>query len=276
MGCQVPEDFSIIEALALLTPYDVDKSKVRVGPDKDGAYVLIPELLHGQPVLSYGIDGEYRFDIELASRGHQIFMFDHTIDGINNHEDDPRLYWIKEGVDGTVKPDELLNTIENHIKTYAPDAHDLVLKMDVEGFEYDAFDTLPAYILTRFSQILFEAHALHSLDNPEFRAKFVRVFSKLNRYFTLFHVHANNFDGENTYTFLGGVPVANLIELSFVRSDLVARRKSTTLYPTPLDYPNVHPRDKKLWFFPFLPTAVDHDFAAADRRMEIVAANHAS
>lgn len=276
MENQVAEEFSIIEALALLTPYDVDKSKVRVGPDKDGAYVLIPELLHGQPVLSYGIDGEYRFDLELASRGHQIFMFDHTIEGINNPGDDPKLFWIKEGVDGREKPEELLNTIENHVKALAPDAPDLLLKMDVEGCEYDAFDTLPVHILMRFSQILFEVHALHSLDKPEFRAKFVRVFTKLNRYFTLFHVHANNFDGENTYTFLGGVPVANLIELSFVRSDLVSKRKSTTLYPTALDYPNVHPKDKKLWFFPFLPTGDDHDFAAADRRMELVATTHGS
>jgi hypothetical protein len=144
--------------------------------------------------------------------------------------------------------------------------------MDVEGFEYEAFDALPRNQLQRFQQIVFEIHSLHSLADRAFRARYLRVLRKLNEDFTLFHVHANNFDGQNTYSFIAGVPVSNLLELSYVRSDLVNRRPSETLYPTDIDFPNVHPQDKKLWFFPFLPTSVRLvEFLRAEQRMNAAA-----
>jgi hypothetical protein len=263
---------TITEALSLLTPYDVDQRKERIGPVKDGGYVLLPDLFDGRPVFSYGISTEYQFDIDMASRGHQIYMFDHTIEGISNPTQDPKLHWVKQGVGGSSDPETQLETLDNHIAAYAPAGDNLILKMDVEGYEYEAFESISEKNLKRFQQIVFEIHNLHSLHLPEFRNRFIKVLSKINRYFTLFHVHANNFDGTNTYTFMEGIPISNLLELSFVRSDLVTRRPSQTLYPTPLDYPCVHPHDKKLWFFPFLPTSVKpEEFAAANQRMEMVA-----
>jgi FkbM family methyltransferase len=269
----VATDATVIEALSLLTPYDINRNKERLGPLKDGGYVLVPELLDRNTVFSYGIDGEYQLDLLLASRGHKIMMFDHTISGIDNPNNDPNLNFIKEGVDGVKDELKHLNTIENHLSMYGGNDRNIILKMDVEEYEYAALDVLSEVCIRRFQQIVFEAHSLHNLGDVEFRRRFVRVFSKLNKYFTLYHVHANNFDGESTYTFLSGVPVPNLIELSFVRSDLIQRRPSQTLYPTPIDCPNVHPEDKRLWFFPFLPSVIPtQTFADADRRMADVAA----
>jgi hypothetical protein len=249
---------TIVEALALLTPYDVNKRKERLGPPHDGGYVLLPELfMPGQPVFSYGVNGEYNFDIEMASRGHPIYMFDHTIDGINNPTNNSLLRFVKEGVSGSQSTDPKLNTLDNHLNTYAQlEDNDLILKMDVEGAEYETFGAVSEAGLNRFQQIVFEIHSLHSLGDEKFRIKFVRMLEKINRSFTLFHVHANNFDGSDTYTFLSGVPVCNLIELSYVRTNLVERRPSETVYPTYLDYSNVHPMDKKLWFYPFIPTII--------------------
>ena len=268
------EDVSLIEALSLLTPFDIDRSKQRIGPQQDGGYVLIPELFNGQPVLSYGIDGEYRFDIQMALRGHPVYMFDHTIVCIRTPDPQLRLNWIKEGVAGRTDKEQLLDTIENQLQKHVPVGNDLILKMDVEGYEYEAFDALPRDRLQRFQQIVFEIHSLHSLPDPVFRARYLRVLRKLNRDFTLFHVHGNDYDGENTYNFIAGVPVSNSLELSYVRSNLVNRRPSETLYPTGTDFPNVHAHDKKLWFFPFLPTTVRlAEFLEAERRMDAVAAS---
>ncbi len=266
-------DVSVVEALSLLSPFDVDRKKERLGPKRDGGYVFIPELFDKQTVFSYGIDGEYQLDVSLAEAGHKIMMFDHTIEGISNPTNNPNLQFVKEGVAGVQDKGALLNSIENHLALYGGDETDIIMKMDVEGYEHESFDALPEESLRRFQQIVFEVHSLHELGNPDFRRRFVRVFSKLNKYFTLFHVHANNYDGQNSYGFISGLPVSNLLELSYVRSDLVEKRLSRTLYPTRLDYPNVHPHDKKLWFFPFLPTEVTaSSFADADRRMEEVAA----
>ena len=71
---------SVFDALSLLTPYDVDIPKIRIGPKTDGGYVLLDCFEVGQPVLSYGISTEFRFDIEMAERGHCVYMFYDTID----------------------------------------------------------------------------------------------------------------------------------------------------------------------------------------------------
>ncbi len=48
--------------------------------------------------------------------------------------------------------------------------------------------------------------------------------------------------------------MADVLELTFVRADLIVPLPSSTVYPTPLDYANDHTRpDHLLWFFPFLP-----------------------
>ena len=263
---------SVVEALALLTPYDVDRRKERIGPATDGGYVLLPDLFGRLPLFSYGISTEYRFDIDMSERGHEVFMFDHTIDGLEVPPGNLRMHWFKEGVGGMRDPSQPVDTIENHLSAHVAPGSDALLKMDVEGWEYDAFDALSDASLLRFQQIVFEIHNLHALGDPGFRARFVRLLSRLTAHYTLFHVHANNWDGSNAFTFISGVPVSSLLELSFVRSDLVERRPSRTLYPSPLDYPCVHPHDKKLWFFPFLPTGVTPaEFHAAEQRLDMAA-----
>ena len=81
--------------------------------------------------------------------------------------------------------------------------------------------------------------------------------AKLNRDFTLFHVHANNFDGADHFHVVDGMPTVNLIELSFIRTAKVRRSPSRTVYPTDLDAPNGEPRDKLLWIYPYFPTSSD-------------------
>jgi hypothetical protein len=107
---------SLIEALSLLTPFDIDRAKLRIGPQQDGGYVLIPELFNAQPVLSYGIADDYRFEIEMASRGHAVYMFDHTIAGIEEPDPRLRLIWIKQGVAGRTDKEQLIDTIENQLQ----------------------------------------------------------------------------------------------------------------------------------------------------------------
>jgi hypothetical protein len=49
-------------------------------------------------------------------------------------------------------------------------------------------------------------------------------------------------------------PITDALELTYIRSDLVSRASSRTIYPTELDRPNFHPfPDLMLGFFPFMP-----------------------
>ena len=147
--------------------------------------------------------------------------------------------------------------------------------MDVEGAEFESLGLCPDETLSRFEQIVLEVHSLVLLNDRDFRETCVAMLRKLNRHFTLFHVHANNCDGPDGIRIVAGFPVSNLLELSYIKTSAVTRTPSKTLYPTAFDYPNVPAKDKLLWFFPFLPTAARaEDFALCEDRVALVAAQH--
>ncbi|MCI0465841.1 MAG: FkbM family methyltransferase, partial [Beijerinckiaceae bacterium] len=196
----------VVEALALLTPYDIDKPKIRIGPKTDGGYILADRLSPAQAVLSYGIGKEYRFDSEMARRGHDVYMFDHTIEGIQSKS--KKLRFFREGVSSSTDASEVKFSIKDHLDRHRITGQNLILKMDVEGAEYGALEAVPLDTLHRFEQIILEIHWLERLDEFTFRDRFCRVLRRLNSVFTRFHVHANNWNGQNGLSIVGGVPVS--------------------------------------------------------------------
>ncbi len=259
----------VLEALSLLRPFDIDIAKRRIGPNTDGGYVFADKISPSQAVLSYGISTEYRFDYEMAKGGHEVYMFDHTIDGINRIND--KMRWFKQGASGITRNAENLYSVDDHLKMHNIEGNDLLLKMDIEGHEYDVLNAVPESIFSRFEQIVIEIHNLAHLNDEAFRNHFVSLFRKLNNQFTLFHVHANNYDGPDCFHIVGGVPVPNLLELSYVRTNAVNRRRSETLYPTVYDYPNTLQKDKLLWMFPFMPTAIENsEFLSNSERLDLI------
>jgi hypothetical protein len=260
----------VIEALSLLTPFDIDIPKRRIGPHGDGGYIFADKISPSQAVLSYGVGMEYRFDREMAEAGHKVFMFDHTIDGIDRAH--ANMMWHREGVAGKSDPGNSLYSITDHLQRHDITGNALILKIDVEGEEYNAIGSTPEHVLCRFEQIVLEVHELERLAGDEtFRANFVTMLRNINKHFTLFHVHANNCDGGNALFIISGVPVSSLLELSYIRTASVRRSPSRTLYPTALDYPNTRHKDKLLWFFPFLPTHLSSaDFIRCESRIQIM------
>jgi hypothetical protein len=252
---------STFEALSLLRPYDVDKPKVRIGPNADGGYVLLEDLLSNQAVVSYGISTEYTFERVLAERGHKVFMFDHTITGISQPHSNMRFF--REGVAGETQHEQSLFTIEEHLSRHAIESDRTILKMDTEGAEFGAFAATNFSTLNTFEQMVIEVHFLNRLVDETYRTSFVQMFEKINSLFTLFHIHGNNHDGPDTFYFVDGIPVTEMVELSYVKTSSVKRQPSRTVYPTTLDFPNVRQRDKLMWLYPFLPSDPTQEAFAA-------------
>jgi hypothetical protein len=71
----------IVQTLSLLTPYDLcAERKVRIGnPTGDGGYVFLDRLRTSQKVYSFGIGSDVTLDLDFATRGHEVFLMDHTI-----------------------------------------------------------------------------------------------------------------------------------------------------------------------------------------------------
>lgn len=240
----------VVDTLVHLMPFDLIVSKkLRIGSANDGGYVMVDRLSSHQDVLSYGLSWNVTFDLDLAQRGHRIFMFDHTIEGLTaNHAN---FNYLKEGVGTTSSTDDLLDTIDNHIARLGLSGDNLILKMDVEGAEWDVLDEMSLGTLRKFEQIVLELHDFRLIGDPVWSARAGRVLSKLAANFHLHHVHANNCA---PIVVIEGLPVADVIEVSYIRNDLALATPSRTLFPTSLDACNDPTApDHLLFFYPFHP-----------------------
>lgn len=248
----------IFNALSLLTPYEISVPKVRIGPRRDGAYILAGVMNSSQPVMSFGIGTVYTFDEEAAQRGHDVYMFDHTIGMLTLSN--KRMHFYPHGVGPNDIEEQGIYSLNTYLNRHVPQAPDIILKMDVEGAEWDVLDHIEESTLQRFSQITIEIHDLDRLENDHFRRRFVRVMRKLNEIFTIFHVHGNNYVD---LRIVAGFTICPVLELSFVKTSLIERSASQTYYPSSLDLPNLEIKpDHLLWFYPFVPMLSHDDMTA--------------
>ena len=133
--------------------------------------------------MSFGIGPSLNFKSGMAARGHDVLMFDHTIDKLP--EAHTRLTWFREGVEGRSAPESRLFTLAEQMNKLPPGCDFPILKMDVEGAEWSIFDATPVDLLSRFEQITFELHELGRLEKPDFNARARNALGKLASQFTL-------------------------------------------------------------------------------------------
>jgi hypothetical protein len=242
----------VFKVLTLLRPYDISIPKVRVGPLRDGGYVLA--RVDGTPgLISFGISNDVRFEKAIAEDGYRCFMYDHTIDDLPEHH--TKFNFCKIGVSGTHDEGHDLLSIMSHLDRI-DHSQNMLLKIDVEGAEWDVFSTIDIDDLEKFDQIVGEFHWFLQLGDEQFRKKVhespVRITSK----FTLFHVHANNC---RPLGFVDGFAVADVLEFSFIRTELIQRSPSTSIFPESCDNANNHAiADHTLLFYPFLPAGSEY------------------
>src|SRR4051812_17652033 len=94
----------VFETLSLLIPYDLpDERKVRIGEAGDGSYVIVDRQRPSQPVMSFGVGPSINFEIGMAERGHDVLMFDHTVEAAPATH--PRATWFCEGIAAVSAPD---------------------------------------------------------------------------------------------------------------------------------------------------------------------------
>lgn len=203
-------------------PFDVVSGEMkRYGRDEDGGYVILDDPLGATHLLGYGVDKDVSFENQLTEAwGIKAHVFDHTIDEVPLVG--PNVTYVKEGI-GAVDADPLF-TLENHVNRFVPEGSNFILKMDVEGAEWDVLKTAN---LSRVSQLIIE---FHDLQNDHWD-----VIRKLNETFYLVHIHGNNCHNQ-PWMYIDRVHVMpRYLECTYVRKDLVTAVPSTRKFPTPLD-----------------------------------------
>jgi len=236
----------IVETLKKISPISTNKTPIRIGGLSDGGYILLEELLTGTINYSFGVGNVSSFEKDMASRGYTNYMYDHTISPSKLStlwENQFKFKNIGIGAENTNN----LKTIETIIKENGHvNKNNLILQCDVEGAEYDIFTNTPQKILKCFSQIIIEYHSLDKciLNLTHFKRgrmeywyydKMKTTFNVLKENFTPYHVHGNNF---RSVFEVKGQAVPEVIEVSYVRNDLVEFNDKKQIFPTLLDRPN--------------------------------------
>ena len=182
---------------------------VRTGRANDGGYIMLDDFRAGDIAYSFGICDDVSWDKDMVSRGYDVFMYDHTIDGLP--QKNPRFHWSKLGIsDGNIQ-DDRLKTLDELIRAnHHENTRNMILKMDVEGAEWGLFEQVSSETLSQFSQMTFEFHEITNHPNPEL---VLSVFRKINQTHQLVHVHANN---HGNYISFGHKKFCNFLELSYV------------------------------------------------------------
>ena len=69
---------------------------VRIGHNNDGGYILLDDFKPGGIAYSFGISNDVSFDKDIASKGYDVFMYDHTIEGLPKREkENPRFHFFR-------------------------------------------------------------------------------------------------------------------------------------------------------------------------------------
>jgi len=229
------------EIIRLLSPMELrDARYVRVGKDYDGGYIMLDtfETDKIEAAYSFGISKDASWDEAIAVRGIDVFMYDHTIDTLPAQN--PRFHFFKTGLAG-FQTGESLKTLDQLMAANAHEGNSsLILKMDIEGCEWDVLEQVSSERIGQFSQIVIEFHKLTPFGSEASHRGTVQALEKINLTHQSVHVHANSVA---VPVWIGGLVLPSLIEVTFVRrSDFAGRfEPGTRRFPTELDMPT-HPQ----------------------------------
>ena len=193
----------------MLCPKEViGKNKILIGTYGDGGYVLLDDFKDIKIAYSFGISNIISFDKDLADKGIDIYMYDHTINNLPfNHK---KFHWKKLGITSESKKMENMKTLNelllenDHLKE-----NNMILKIDIEHNEWDILNEITEDILNKFKYIILELH-FSNLD--EYKIYF-NSLNKLMKNHQIFHIHCCNCAG---LLYIGDTPICNVLEVSYI------------------------------------------------------------
>jgi hypothetical protein len=215
-----------------LRPIDSGVSLIRLGPERDGGY-LVPDDLDGIAyAFSPGVSTESGFEAALGDRGIRVFLADFSVD--RPAEPHPKFVFDKKFV-GALS-DETFMTLDEWKNAHIPDyTGDLLLQMDIEGAEFESLLGASPALLAQFRIMVIEFHYLQDFWNRPVFELVSRVFRKLLLTHSVVHIHPNNCCGSVKSR---GLEIPRVAEFTFYRHDRLRRRDPARLFPHPLDRDN--------------------------------------
>jgi hypothetical protein len=203
----------------------------RYGEPHDGGYLVCANLLDRvEAGYSYGISGYDGWGCDV-SRNLKVAV--HEYDCFDTRQPacpDGKLVFHPEcvGFSMTDEDGRPFDTIANQIAKNRHTGKRLVVKMDVEGAEWDSFILAPDAVFEQIDQLVVEFHGVES-------DRYIAALQRLRQFFHVANLHFNNYSCDPA---LKPFP-ASAYEVLFVNKRLAEADSSRTPErPHPLDAPN--------------------------------------
>lgn len=206
---------------------------IRVGEKNDGGYIMLDDFDIKGIAYSFGISDDVSWDEAMVKKGFQVFMYDHTIKDLPKEMDG--FHFFRKGIlnsSEALDPD-LLSLEEILEENGHQNMQHMILKMDVEGAEWEFLDAVKEETLEKFEQVVLELHGLLDGARTEQVTRCLRKFSATH---AVVHVHANNIAD---VLWVGDLAYPDVLEVTFVRKKYYSLEKTTDIsLPLLLDAPN--------------------------------------
>ena len=206
------ESSNLIDLAKLLSPSPFPVNLLeRVGNESDGGYVIYNNIDIKTQIMSLGVGHDISFEKGMESRVLGTQFFDHTVHDLPIK--------IKNSQFNGLKISELneKNSVSLNALLSKIDSDYLILKIDIEGQEWDSFLQIGEEQLLKCTQIVGEFHNFHRIYNRAFYEKINICLRKILKTHVLINSHANNWGG---YIIVHGVPLPDVFELTFLRKNL--------------------------------------------------------
>lgn len=237
---RVTELSRVKELIFRLHPIATSQGLIRLGPDGDGGYLVPNDVAGVEACFSPGVSNVSGFERDCAEMGMKVFMADGSVE--KPPETHPRFSFIKKFI-GSVTEEDFI-TLSEWVEASLPNSHsDLLLQMDIEGYEYETLLSAPSVLLERFRIIVVEFHYLDALFSEPIFAIYSKAFEKILRTHTCVHIHPNT---HSRLIKVCDLEIPQLAEFTFLRNDRVTGRAFATEFPHPLDRDNSDGRSVSL------------------------------
>jgi hypothetical protein len=218
--------------LKKLYPRQCDKGLIRMGPTGDGGY-LVPDDLEGiVACFSPGVDKVSGFEVDCADRGIEVHMADASVEGPPVEH---VLFSFTKKFIGSTNNQTYMTLDQWVSESKVPEGSDLMLQMDIEGFEYETIFSATDDLMSRFRIIVAEFHHLNQLWDLRYFKLVSRAIDKILETHVCVHSHPNNYLEPLR---LAGLTIPPLMEFTFVRKDRIAGREYSNEFPHKLDHDN--------------------------------------